>query len=235
MNDCCINVIPGQIYRHFKGKLYQIITVAIHSETGEKLVIYQKLYDDFRVHARPYDMFLSEVDHVKYPDVCQKYRFELISNINSNDANIKEESMRDVQIQHVNRQTMSDQTVETQEITTQETNLQNSAFQNVDKQNTAKEDVTVQNMIYDDSDNYKESESDEEQADPLLLKFLDADTFEEKRNILVSIKDKITDQLIDNIAASLDVTVDEGDIDKRFSSLLACVDTRSKFEINRFR
>jgi len=68
----------GKQYRHFKGNMYIVTDIAVHSETAELLVIYQSCSDPSLVWVRPLDMFLSEVDKDKYPDVKQKMRFELV-------------------------------------------------------------------------------------------------------------------------------------------------------------
>lgn len=73
MNEVKVN----RVYKHFKGDLYLVEDIAINSETNEKYVVYRALYGDNLLYIRPYDMFISEVDHEKYPDIKQKYRFEL--------------------------------------------------------------------------------------------------------------------------------------------------------------
>jgi hypothetical protein len=171
--------VPQEIYRHFKDKLYQIVTIAAHSETGEELVIYQALYGDFKIYARPLSMFLSKVDKEKYPYEKQEYRFEKVDRILEGKKESVEEKVPET------------------------------------KNEVIEEEVSEINND--------------------LLIFLDADTFEEKKNLLVHMKDRMTDRLINDIAASLDVTVDEGDIDKRYNSLMVCISTLQKFECNRFK
>ena len=70
-------VIHG-IYRHFKGNYYLVEDIATDSETHKEMVVYRRLYDDGSLWVRPVEMFLIEVDHNKYPNVEQKYRFELV-------------------------------------------------------------------------------------------------------------------------------------------------------------
>lgn len=188
---------PGELYRHFKNKLYQIVTVATHSETGEKLVIYQALYDDFGVYARPLDMFVSEVDHEKYPDVKQKYRFERITpQTKQTDMQAKSEAVR---------------------------------------QSAAK--MPEAGSVQVQTSKVQVADADDDQApNPRLLEFLDADTFEEKYNILVSMRDTITDRLIDDIAVVMDVVVPEGPLQKRYDDLKNTIKTRQYYEFsNRLR
>lgn len=189
----------GEIYRHFKNKLYQIVTVATHSETGEPLVIYQALYGDFAVYARPLLMFTSEVDHVKYPQVQQKYRFEKV------EMQQDKESVHPVQQKPETAAVSKMAEPETQPVSRPQ------------EQSTEAESAT------------------EEGINPKLMAFLDADDFEEKYNILVSMRDTITDRLINDMAVVLDVVIPEGDLDDRYDALKNCVRTRQRYETMRLR
>ena len=188
---------PGELYRHFKNKLYQIVTVATLSETGEKLVIYQALYDNFGVYARPLDMFVSEVDHEKYPDVKQKYRFERITpQTKQMDTQVKSEAVR---------------------------------------QSAAK--MPEAGSVQVQTSKAQVADADDDQApNPQLIKFLDADTLEEKYNILVSMSDTITDRLLDDMAVVMDVVLPEAPLMERYEDLKNIIRTRQHYEFaNRLR
>ena len=70
-------ILVGRIYKHFKGDYYLVEDIVIDSETKGKMVLYRALYGDGTRYVRPYDMFISPVDKIKYPNVKQEYRFEL--------------------------------------------------------------------------------------------------------------------------------------------------------------
>ena len=72
----CKRPEKGDVYRHFKGNRYEILTIAKHTETMEEMVIYKELEGE-QVYARPLEMFISKVDRNKYPDISQEYRFQL--------------------------------------------------------------------------------------------------------------------------------------------------------------
>jgi hypothetical protein len=199
------NPKPGEIYRHFKNKYYQVIAVATHSESREQLVIYQALYEPFGVFARPYDMFISDVDHEKYPDVTEKHRFtyQVL-------ADSRKETSSGIHDSGSMQQTDSIQHSGSWQ---QTGNIQHSG--------------SIQRA--DNSDDEYDGVSKN------LLRFLDTDDMAEKYKILDEMRSDVTDIMIDNMAASLDVVIPDGDLDERFEHLRYAVRTRSRFENDRLR
>lgn len=185
----------GELYRHFKNKLYQVVTVATHSETGELLVIYQALYGDFKVYARPLAMFISEVDHEKYPEVTQKYRFEKVEAA-ENVPEKKAESEKQPELE--------------------------------------KKAVTKEQPIPEKKAAPEEQPAPEEQTvSAKMMAFFDADDLEEKYNILISMRDEVTDHMINNMAVALDVVIPEGELDDRYEELKGCIQTKQRYERER--
>jgi hypothetical protein len=72
------NPRPGELYRHFKNRMYQVIAVARDAETRRLYVVYQALYGGFGVWIRPLENFMSPVDRSKYPESVQDWRFERV-------------------------------------------------------------------------------------------------------------------------------------------------------------
>lgn len=198
---------PQEIYRHFKGNLYQITAIAEHTETGEQLVVYQALYGEFKTYARPLPQFVSRVDREKYPDIEQEFRFEL----QGADAARQWEAF-----------SCADQKETAQESRDMEKSA-NGETEAVNKKcDVAESDVPVE-------------DSGEAALDPLLLEFLDADSYEKRLNILAGLHHRITDEMITTMAIAADVEIADGDVEERYEALKNCLLTMERYECNRLR
>lgn len=210
---------PHEIYKHFKGNLYQIVTIAQHSETGEQLVIYQAMYGDFKTYARPLAMFTSEVDKVKYPEIQQRFRFEL-------------------QGADADRQTReTDSANGTQTTTAQDAATQTAPTATAQDAAAWATSTTAKPASVETHPETAHIEAAEEEPtlDPLVLEFLDADSYEQKLNILAGLHHRITDEMITTMAIACDIEVNDGETEERYEELKNCLLTMEKFECNRLR
>ena len=195
---------PHEIYKHFKGNLYQIVAIAEHSETGEQLVIYQALYGDFRIYARPLDMFTSRVNRDKYPQVSQKFCFEL-------QGKLAGERRQEELPEGKNNPT---------------TVKSSSADRDPERSDEDKKEAE------DSPDREDEGRT---ALDPLVLEFLDADTYEQRLNIMAGLHHRITDEMITTMAIACDIEINAGDVEERYEALKSCLLTLEKYECNRLR
>ena len=205
-----------EIYKHFKGNLYQVTAVAEHTETGEQLVIYQALYGGFKIYARPLSMFISRVDRTKYPDAEQEFRFEL-------------------QGPEADRQWAETGPKEGQpEMTAGPGSREAAHGIGMAGAGAAVGDTGTTDGAGAEDGAGARTASDGE-LDPLVLEFLDADSYEERLNILAGLHHRITDEMITTMAIASDIEIDDGDIEERYESLRTCLLTLERYECNRLR
>jgi len=200
------NPKPQEIYRHFKGSFYQIVTLAKHSESGETMVVYRALYGNCQVYIRELSEFMSETDKVKYPDCTQRYRFEKTAQI----GEMGQDGEQKAETEESGEGDIKESISETEKTKTQQAQ-QNGAVQAA------------------------EAEQEELNIEPLVMDFLDADSYEEKLNILAALHHRITDEMIDTMAAASDIEIPAGDVEERFDALKSCMLTLEKYECNRLR
>ena len=191
------NPKPQEMYRHFKGNIYQIRCLARHSETGEMMVVYQAMYDTFQIYVRPLAMFMEEVDRAKYPEAKQRYRFELLQDMDG---------------------------AELSEPAAPQTPAQPKPQTQTQPQTPAQSQTPAQT-----------ADSEEVNIDPLVMDFLDADTYEQRLNVLAALRHRITDDMINTMAAAVDLEIKDGDVEARYEELKNCLLTFEKYECNRLR
>lgn len=213
---------PQEIYRHFKGRLYQVLTLARHSETGEVLVVYQALYGDYAVFARPLSMFCSEVDAVKYPGAMQKERFQLWKGSEEAHALFAGESPVTG-----NRETRAKQPEEDRQTRGKQPEE--------DRQTRAMQPDGIFSQKEKPAEPAVQAAEEEVQLDPRLLRFLDANRMEEKMEILDSMQGDVTDEMIDIMAISLDTEIVSGEASERIAALRETIQMRLRFESSRLR
>lgn len=239
------NPKPQEIYRHFKGGLYQVITLAKHAQTGESLVIYQALYGDFAVYARELSEFLSETDHEKYPSAMQKYRFEKAERQKTACSGLEAKAEAEKQ-ENTKRKTETSKTRlntdledKVQIVKLRRTGQSEATAEESDKAAAKQTDTAKQakNLRTEETLQIEETLQTEEtiNIDPLVMEFLDADSYEERLNILAALHCRITDEMINTMSVAVDIEVNEGDIEERYEALKNCLVTLEKYECNRLR
>ncbi|WP_418421319.1 DUF1653 domain-containing protein [Butyribacter intestini] len=242
-----INIHEGDFYRHFKGQIYQIRTIATNSEDESLMVVYQAMYPPFKVWVRPLSMFTEKLDTSKYPDAGQTFRFEKINFDDSPDIDIntynknKTETIKSADNDIKNTTTF---------LHNSENDIKISSPNVVS--NTDAPQVSEDDFISDDI-----SISDEEMTDILLsgqverkltdrlsdkqiaakgfMIFLDADSYHDKRLIFLSLRQYLNDTMLNNIAVTLDLVLDEGSPEQHFDTILNCLETHEHYECNRLR
>lgn len=184
---------PGEIFYLTKDKPYQIVTIGIHKETYETMVVYQALYGGFETYVLPLSKFIDEMQG----DI----------------STIHEPKRDNIDIQEPDNKHIASKANEKENVTPKVDDNENGIIKANDKSDDASQDKVSQ----------------------VLLSFLDADSYSNKLEIITTHINEIDDRLINNMAASLDCTVEDGPMEQRVQGLIYCLKQLSRFEVKRLR
>ncbi|CDB89465.1 putative uncharacterized protein [Clostridium sp. CAG:253] len=206
-------VNAGEFYKHFKGQLYQVRALAENSEDNTPMVVYQAMYAPFKIWVRPLSTFLEKLDKEKYPDAAQEYRFERII---LDDRQNTEAAEPDI-VQSEKSAAVTN-TIHPEEAIT-----------------VSDEEITDALLSGQVERKLSGKISDNQLAAKGLMIFLDAENYHDKRHIFSSLEPYLNDTILNNIAVTLDLVLDEGSPEQHFDTILNCLETHEHYECNRLR
>ena len=227
--------VPQELYRHFKGGKYQVITIAKEADTGEEKVVYQALYGDYTVYCRPLEEFVSEVDRQKYPNADQRMRFELFSPYED-----KAKETMDKPLLRKGNSLEKEENIIVPEAKKEEEKVVRPEPKKeaapVKEETADTESKTEDDEINSDYMNRTiEEEAEDFGMNPLVVRFLDAGNCAERIEVLNLIKPVVTNEMIDVMAMSIDTEIPGDDPDVRCAELRECLLTKQRFEVTRLR
>ncbi len=220
---------PGERYRHFKDKLYQIVAVATHSETGEKMVIYQALYGEFGVWARPLSMFLEPVDREKYPEAAQKLRFERVDAAAAGDEEQEEARTEDKEREEARTEGKEREEARAEGKEREEARAADKECEEAPARGDNGIPAGEQACGHDDQG------SDESSLHPLLFRFLDAGSPGERVNLLRLMKGRVGQAEVDSLCTCLDARRPDGSIEEQIDDLIGRLQMQQKYQTSRLR
>lgn len=221
------NPKPYEIYRHFKGNTYQILAIAKDSEDGHLIVVYQALYGSYEIYARDLVQFMSPVDRIKYPEAEAQYRFTKVDSAQPtvNDKNGHSYSQSDTKTDTGNSDSRSNSQMDTG-------HFESKSDVNVKAEYQSSQSDEKTNAGHQDEQSDVKADADY-QMDPQVEAFLDADSYEEKLNILAGLHRRITDDMLKIMALTMDIELNPGSTQEQYDELKNCLLTRNKFEADR--
>ena len=239
------NPKAGEVYRHFKGNLYEVLGIAAHTETSEKLVVYRDCNNAERVFARPLDMFMSKVDHIKYPFVRAKYRFTLEAEaveveyvveevIAEENEGSEEEAAAEVLADEVEETEVVEEAPVEEEVVSAPVEQAEEVAEETSEE--VVEEIT-EPVTDEKAENVSEEKSEDEvpALDPIVEKILDAKEYTEKIEYFELLRNRCDDSMLATLAMAMDIQLEEDTLEGKYAQILKTFKMHEKYETSRLR